>query len=143
MSLFSEGERYQLSLFSLSNSLIDHRIFPRNTSIMAKKELKWTPLGPFMGFAGALFIDRGNSASAIRSLGEATDTMKRNGSSLWMFPEGTRSSSEIPSMLPLKKGGFHLAVQAGIPIVPAVVENYWWLYHPGIFGHGTIKVRGK
>jgi len=113
------------------------------TVIMAKKELKWSPLGPFMRLVGALFVDRGNSASAIQSLAEAGQMMKRNGTSLWIFPEGTRSSSEVPSMLPLKKGGFHLAVKSGIPIVPVVTENYWWLYHSGVFSQGRMKVRGR
>lgn len=62
--------------------------------------------------------------------------------SLWMFPEGTRTSSEVSDMLPLKKGGFHLAIQAGIPIIPIVTENYWRLYRKDVFDEGTIKVRG-
>ena len=62
--------------------------------------------------------------------------------SLWMFPEGTRTSTEVPDMLPLKKGGFHMALQAGVPIIPIVAENYWRLYHKGVFASGTIKVRG-
>jgi lysophosphatidate acyltransferase len=119
-----------------------HRVFPHKTTIMAKHELKWTPLGPFMALAGALFVNRGNSASAIKSLGDAGETMKRQGTSLWIFPEGTRSSSEVPSMRQFKKGGFHLAVQAGIPIIPIVTENYWRLYHSGLFSSGTLKVRG-
>ena len=118
------------------------RVFPRHSTIMAKKELRWSPLGPFMGLAGALFVDRGNSASAIRSLEEAGETMKRRRTSLWIFPEGTRSSSERPTMLPLKKGGFHLAVQAQLPITPVVTENYWRIYHFGVFNGGTIKIRG-
>lgn len=69
--------------------------------------------------------------------------MKKLGTSLWMFPEGTRHCQEVPDMLPLKKGGFHLAVQAGIPIVPIVAENYWRMYHHGVFEEGRMKVRGK
>jgi lysophosphatidate acyltransferase len=87
-------------------------------------------------------VDRGNSASAIRSLEEAGQTMKRRRKSLWIFPEGTRSSSEQPAMLSFKKGGFHLAVQAQLPITPVVTENYWRLYHSGVFNGGTIKIRG-
>jgi len=58
-----------------------------------------------------------------------------------MFPEGTRFLSKEPDMLPLKKGGFHLAVNAGIPIIPIVVENYWHIYRPGVFGSGIVKIR--
>jgi lysophosphatidate acyltransferase len=95
-----------------------------------------------MELAGALFVDRGNSASAIRTLQEAGQTMKRRKVSLWIYPEGTRSSSEVLTMLPFKKGGFHLAVQSQLPITPIVTENYWRLYHSGIFNGGTIKIRG-
>jgi 1-acyl-sn-glycerol-3-phosphate acyltransferase len=115
---------------------------PKQTSIMAKKSLQYTPLGPFMTMSGAIFVDRGNNARAVQSLAAAGELMKRLRVSLWMFPEGTRSSSENPEMLPLKKGGFHLAIQAGIPIIPIVTENYWRLYRKGVFDEGSIKVRG-
>lgn len=119
-----------------------HRLMPRSASIMAKQSLQYTPLGPFMTMSGAIFVDRGNNARAIRSLEAAGETMKDHKVSLWMFPEGTRHSSEVPDMLPLKKGGFHLAIQAGIPIIPIVTENYWRMYRQGVFDTGKLKVRG-
>lgn len=109
---------------------------------MAKQSLQYTPLGPFMTMSGAIFVNRGNNARAVRSLSDAGELMKRLKISLMMFPEGTRTSSEVPDMRPLKKGGFHLAIQAGIPIIPVVTENYWRLYHKGVFDEGTIKTRG-
>lgn len=126
------------------DNLIPHpRVFPPRTSIVAKKSLQWSPLGPFMAISGTVFIDRGNGPQAVRSLAAAGEKMKSRGTSLWMFPEGTRTNQETPSMLPFKKGAFYLAVQSGIPIVPVVVENYWKIYRPGFFGRGTIKVRGR
>lgn len=116
---------------------------PKQTAIMAKKSLQFTPLGPFMTLSGAIFIDRGNSARAYRSIDAAGEKMKQERTSLWIFPEGTRHLSREPDMLPLKKGGFHLALNAGIPITPIVTENYWHMYHKGIFGSGTITVRGQ
>lgn len=44
--------------------------------------------------------------------------------SVFIFPEGTRSYYDHPDMLPFKKGAFHLAVQAQVPIIPVVVANY-------------------
>ncbi|KAJ1308365.1 hypothetical protein OPQ81_004074 [Rhizoctonia solani] len=118
------------------------RIFPKRASIMAKKELKWSPLlGQFMALSGAVFVDRKNSKDALHALAKAGDEMKAKGVSLWVFPEGTRSSSEVPNMLPFKKGAFHLAVQAGVPIVPVVCENYWRLYRKGTLDEGTLKIR--
>jgi len=121
--------------------LIIGRLMPKRAAIMAKQSLRWTPLGPFMSMSGALFIDRGNNARAVRSLEAAGEAMRTHKLSMWMFPEGTRHSAEIPDMLSLKKGGFHLAIKAGIPIIPIVTENYWRMYHRGVFDQGTIKVR--
>ena len=109
---------------------------------MSKRSLQYTPLGPFMSMSGAIFIDRSNSVQAMQSLNDAGQHMKNVGTSLWMFPEGTRHSEEVPNLLPFKKGGFHLAIQAGIPIIPVVTENYWKMYRPGFFEEGRIKVRG-
>jgi len=117
------------------------RMFPPKTSIMAKRELQWTPLGPWMHMSGAIFIDRGNSTKAQKSLEAAGEEMKRKGISLVMYPEGTRHNEEVPTLLPFKKGAFHLAVQADLPVIPVVCENYWRLYHKGVFGTGVIKVR--
>ncbi|KDR84083.1 hypothetical protein GALMADRAFT_236727 [Galerina marginata CBS 339.88] len=126
---------------SMLDVLIVGRLMPKQTAIMSKKSLQYTPLGPFMSMSGTIFIDRGNSASAFRSIDAAGAKMKRDKTSLWMFPEGTRHLSKTPDMLPLKKGGFHLAINAGIPIIPLVTENYWHMYRKGVFMSGTIKVR--
>jgi len=117
------------------------RMFPPKASIMAKREIQWTPLGPWMYMSGAIFINRGNSTNAHKSLEAAGEEMKREGISLMMYPEGTRHNEEVPTLLPFKKGAFHLAVQAGLPVTPVVCENYWRLYHKGVFGTGVIKVR--
>jgi len=43
-------------------------------------------------------------------------------------------------MLPFKKGAFHLAVQAQVPIVPIICQNYWHLYHAGVLEPGTLRI---
>jgi len=132
---------YMMNHQSMLDLLIIGRLMPKQTSIMSKKSLQFTPLGPFMMLSGALFIDRSKNTQAVNSLGAVGQLMKQLGTSLWMFPEGTRHCQEVPDMLPLKKGGFHLAVQSGIPIVPIVAENYWRMYHYGVFEEGRVKVR--
>ncbi|KAK7470130.1 1-acylglycerol-3-phosphate O-acyltransferase [Stygiomarasmius scandens] len=117
------------------------RMMPKRASIMAKKSIQWTPLGPFMVMSGAIFIDRGNNTRAVRSLEAAGEFMKQARVGLWVYPEGTRHSGEVHDLLPFKKGAFHLAIQAGIPIVPIVTENYWRLYHRGVFEKGVVKIR--
>ncbi|PPQ92732.1 hypothetical protein CVT25_015699 [Psilocybe cyanescens] len=126
---------------SMLDVFVIGRLMPKQTAIMSKKSLQFTPLGPFMTMSGTIFINRGNNAGAVRSINAAGEKMKRNKTSVWMFPEGTRHMSPTPDMLPLKKGGFHLAINAGIPITPIVTENYWNIYHKGVFESGTIKVR--
>ncbi|KAI5481929.1 1-acylglycerol-3-phosphate acyltransferase [Pseudohyphozyma bogoriensis] len=102
------------------------RIFPTGASIMAKKELKFMPLlGQFMTLSNAVFINRAKGkADAVAMFAKVADTMKAKVLSLFIFPEGTRSHSATPTLLPFKKGAFHLAVAAQLPIVPIVCENY-------------------
>jgi len=126
---------------SMLDVFIVGKLMPKQTAIMSKRSLQFTPLGPFMMMSGAIFIDRGNNTRAIRSLEAAAEVMRQLRVSLWMFPEGTRHSGEVPDLLPFKKGGFHLAIQSGLPIIPIVTENYWRLYRKGVFETGRIKVR--
>ncbi|KAI0307077.1 hypothetical protein B0F90DRAFT_1684949 [Multifurca ochricompacta] len=117
-------------------------LFPGGTRIMAKRSLKYTPIfGQFMQAAGAVFVDRGNNADAVRSLQAAGEEIKRRHTSIWVFPEGTRTSRPYHDIRPFKKGAFHLAIQAGLPIVPIVAENYWNIYHKGVANSGTFRVR--
>jgi lysophosphatidate acyltransferase len=108
-----------------SQSMIDilylGAVFPRSCSIMAKKELKYTPLlGQYIAFGNNVFVDRSSREDAVRTLGKVADTMKSKGVGLFVFVEGTRSASDQPTLLPFKKGAFHLAVQGQVPIVPIV-----------------------
>ncbi|TVY53218.1 putative 1-acyl-sn-glycerol-3-phosphate acyltransferase [Lachnellula suecica] len=100
-------------------------VFPKHCAVTAKKSLKSVPfLGWFMALSGTVFIDRANSTSARHAMSGAAEEMQRERQSVFMFPEGTRSYAKEPMLLPFKKGAFHLAVQAGVPIVPVVVGNY-------------------
>ena len=105
-------------------------------SQLALAAVDWT-------LAGAVFVDRGNNARAARSLTAAGEIMKERHSSLWLFPEGTRSMRPHSDMLPFKKGAFHLAVQAGVPIVPVVVANYSHILYlqDFTFRSGTVPVK--
>lgn len=88
---------------------------------LAKAELFKIPIfGSGMRGAGYISIDRSNRKSAFRSLIQAAK-MIRNGTSVMIFPEGTRSSDG--QLLSFKKGGFVLAVDAGVPIVPIAISG--------------------
>ncbi|KAK2626021.1 hypothetical protein QTJ16_004283 [Diplocarpon rosae] len=100
-------------------------IFPKGCSVTAKKSLKSMPfLGWFMSLSYTVFIDRANPTNARHAMAGASEEIKREKQSVYIFPEGTRSYTKEPTLLPFKKGAFHLAVQAGVPIVPVVVANY-------------------
>ncbi|GEM_PF-245313 len=82
-----------------------------------KKELYRIPLlNLAMKGAGYIMIDRGHHARAMAAMKVAAEKI-RSGTSVMIFPEGTRSE-DGKIKYPFKKGGFHLAIQAGVPIVP-------------------------
>lgn len=121
-------------------------MFPKYCSVTAKSSLKKLPfLGWFMTLSGSVFIDRKNSKDARAAMSGAAEQMKTLRQSVYMFPEGTRSYAKEPMLLPFKKGAFHLAVQAQVPIVPVVAANYSdTLYIKGmVFKSGKIPCKGE
>ena len=88
---------------------------------LAKKELFDVP---FFGFAmkraGYIPVDRANRKKAIASMAVAADKI-RQGESVIIFPEGTRSPDG--NLLPFKKGGFMLALDSGVPIIPVAISG--------------------
>ena len=93
-------------------------------------------VGRVMEAAGIVLIDRQDTAAAIEEMTALVDVMRVEGKSVAMSPEGTRAIS--PKLAQFKKGAFHLAMQAGVPIVPIVIHNSVdvqpkgdMLYHPG------------
>ena len=88
---------------------------------LAKAELFKIPIfGRGMRGAGYIPIDRSDRRKAIESLRTAAETV-RKGTSVMIFPEGTRSLDG--ELRDFKKGGFVLAVDAGVPIVPVVISG--------------------
>lgn len=88
---------------------------------VAKMELAHIPVfGPAMRSLGHIFIDRRNHEQATRTLNEAAQNI-RDGTTVVIFPEGTRSPEG--QLLPFKKGGFVLALKAGVPIVPITITG--------------------
>lgn len=120
-------------------------VFPKYTSVTAKKSLKYWPfLGWFMTLSKTVFIDRANRATARAAFDGAANTMRTERQNVFIFPEGTRSYAEKPELLPFKKGAFHLAIQAQVPIVPVVVANYSHVLNvkKQSFSPGTVEVSG-
>jgi 1-acyl-sn-glycerol-3-phosphate acyltransferase len=94
---------------------------PRRIYWIAKKELFDIPVfGSSMRRGGYIPLDRSDGRKALKSMDNAADII-RQGSSVVMFPEGTRSPDG--QLLPFKRGGFMLAVRAGVPVIPVTING--------------------
>jgi len=103
------------------DSLLMAQLTRRDVVGIAKKELETTPIvGPLMKAAGVVFVDRGDRNKAIEAMQPAVEAM-REGLSVVIAPEGTRSATA--KIGKFKKGAFHMAMAAGVPIVPVVLMN--------------------
>src|SRR6185503_1216920 len=89
---------------------------------VAKAEAASIPLwGQMFSLAGVAFVERGNARQSKEALEPAVRKMRDEGWSLAIAPEGTRSPT--PRLGPFKKGAFHIAMQAGVPMVPIVIHD--------------------
>jgi putative phosphoserine phosphatase/1-acylglycerol-3-phosphate O-acyltransferase len=101
--------------------LIIAKLLRRDFTAIAKQEIARNPLvGPVFRVADTIFVDRRNQEKAIEALRPVVNTL-RDGLSVAIAPEGTRSSGD--RLGEFKKGPFHIAMQAGVPMVPIVIHN--------------------
>lgn len=106
---------------------------PVDFKFIMKKELMRIPiLGTAMRRAGYISLDREDNRKAIVSVNMAADRI-RNGASVLIFPEGTRSEDGV--VREFKKGGFHLALKSGCDIVPVAIAK-----SRDIVPKGSLKV---
>tara|TARA_R110001599_G_scaffold42137_4_gene127091 strand:+ start:20581 stop:22290 length:1710 start_codon:yes stop_codon:yes gene_type:complete len=107
---------------SKADVMILAKLIRKDMGGVAKKEVRDTPvIGKLMELAGTVFVDRANAGSAIKAMAPLIDAVKIDGKSIVIAPEGTRTLS--PKLGPFKKGAFHMAIQAGVPMVPIVIHN--------------------
>lgn len=98
------------------------QVVPQRTVAIGKKSLGWIPLfGQLFWLGGNVLVDRKNAYQARKALQKTTRVLQ-NGTSIWIFPEGTRNPGD--TLLAFKKGAFHMAIAAGVPIVPVCVSRY-------------------
>ena len=132
--IYAANHQSAFDIFALIAAL------PYPVNFLAKIELFGIP---FFGLAikkmGCLPVDRSNRQAAVQSLEQAAAAV-REGNSLIIFPEGTRSPDG--TLLPFKKGGFVLAIKSGCPIVPVSLSGsrYIWPKGGGRLQPGPIKV---
>lgn len=118
------GDKRPAILMSNHASMIDIPILavalPLHLRFMFKRSLSFVPvLGQVMLLMEMIPVDRGNRKS-IRSL-KVAGAKVRKGVHLLIFPEGTRTRSGALS--PFKKGGFLLALQEKLDIIPVTIGN--------------------
>lgn len=113
---------------------------PGQLRMMAKRTLFQVPFfGWSLKAGGFIAIDRADKSSARESFSAAVEKL-RGGTSILLFPEGTRSLTD--TLLPFQRGGFLLALRSGLPIVPVGVRGSRAVQARGSFSirPGTITV---
>ena len=112
---------------------------PRTVSI-GKKSMKWIPLfGTLYWLAGNILIDRKNKKSAKDTIQNVGRIIRQKNLCIWIMPEGTRSKGR--GILPFKKGAFHMAFDAGVPIVPVSISPYEKALRQERWRAGTVVVQ--
>lgn len=115
----------------------------RDLRWIAKQEILRVPVfGWAYRVSRHVAIDRENRAGAIETLKRAAEE-SRAGVSFVIMPEGTRSTTG--ELLPFKRGGFHLALDTGLPILPvailgsdALMRKGSWYILPGAI-HVSVR----
>jgi 1-acyl-sn-glycerol-3-phosphate acyltransferase len=127
-------------------SLIDAAIiwthigtFRRRVAFLVKKEIGKVPvLGYGVRQLDMILVDRKDRESALAAARKATETLRR-GRSFGVFAEGTRTRDG--RVLPFKKGAFHMAVNAGVPVVPVSIDGAFEAMPPGSLRLKRVPVR--
>ncbi|EDW57645.1 1-acyl-sn-glycerol-3-phosphate acyltransferase alpha [Drosophila virilis] len=92
-------------------------------TVVAKKEILYMPFfGVGAWLWGTLYINRSRKSDSINSLQKEAIAIRERNCKILVFPEGTRNSKE--TLLPFKKGSFHIALQSKCTIQPVVVSKY-------------------
>lgn len=113
--IFASNHESALDIWVLVEAL------PRTVRFVAKRELFRIPIfGWYMRLGGHVPVERSNHARAVQSLRQAA-ALVRAGTSLIVFPEGTRSRSG--RIQPFKKGPFVVAMQARVPVIPIAISG--------------------
>lgn len=137
-----EGQQYVI----ISNHQSQYDILALVTSLkiqfrwVIKKELLYVPLFGWALYAAKnVFIDRGNREKAIASINKAVNRLPK-GVSILVFAEGTRSKDG--RLQKFKKGGFTIAIERKMPILPVAVKGSRSILPKGslVFNSGIIDV---
>lgn len=113
---------------------------PGEVRVLLKKQVFKLPvLATAMRLGGFVPVDRSNRTSAIASVRNAA-RLAAEGASFLIAPEGTRSRTG--KLLKFKKGGFHMAIESKVSVLPITVIGAFELMPPESFAirSGTIDI---
>jgi len=111
----------------------------RRVAYLVKKEIGKVPiLGYGVRQIGMILVDRKNRDGARSAAKQAAEALKR-GRSFAVFAEGTRTRDG--RVLPFKKGAFHMAIDAGVPVVPVSIDGAFEAMPPGALRLERVPVR--
>ena len=99
-------------------------VVPGQTGFIAKKEMEKIPLlREWMRNVNCLFLDRKDIKAGLKTILEGIEKVK-GGSSIWIFPEGTRCKAKDPAeLLPFKEGSLKIAEKSGCPVIPVAITG--------------------
>lgn len=118
------GALYTGNHRGLFDMLVTYSRLPVPTGIIAKDSLMKIPLlKQWMTAIGCLFLDRSDVKAGLRMIQEGCARIE-NGTSLLIYPEGTRNKgeSELP-LLEFHEGSFRLATKTGCPVIPVAITR--------------------
>lgn len=112
-----------------------------NVRFVAKQAFKYNPIFALVSIiTGQIFVDRGNSEKAIRSLHKAYERLQKNRLNVMIAPEGSRAHDGIIG--PFKKGAFRMTIDLKRPLQPVIIKGVQELApaKSKLFYPGTVTV---
>lgn len=129
---------------SFYDIIVTYPLMKQPTGYIAKKEIKKVPfLSWWMYFVNCIFLDRKDPRAGLKSVLNAAD-MIRNGISIFLFPEGTRSKD--CKLGEFKEGSFKIATKAKCPVIPVGIQGTYNIFEkqqPRIKSSKVIVTFGK
>ncbi len=101
--------------------LVSYVVIHKVMGFVAKREMIKIPfLRIWMYYVNCLFLDRNDIKAGLKTILKGVEQIK-NGISIFVFPEGTRSKDG--KMLPFKEGSLKMGEKSNCPIVPVALTG--------------------
>jgi len=137
------GYVFAANHLSLMDTPLVIAYIPAQFRFLAKRSLFRVPfIGGHLKRAGHIRVDREDPRSAVKVMGVAAELIRKDGISILVFPEGSRS--EDGKLQEFKEGAAYLAIKAGVPVVPVAISGTHAVLPPGSVlvrsGKATLRI---